>query len=93
MPEDIIKFGRVRFKVKEVISPAYRKLALRTHKKQKRFMKDFGNSMENGTVKIHKKRSSGEGLTYTDPYINVDPYLNEAAANFNPVNDAHGFLT
>jgi hypothetical protein len=50
--------------------------------------------VDNGTVKIQNKKSSEDGFTYTDPYINVDPFQSEgAAANFNPVNEAHQFLT
>jgi hypothetical protein len=36
-PEDLIKLGRVRFKVREIQSPAYKRLAMRMQNKQKKF--------------------------------------------------------
>jgi hypothetical protein len=38
LPDDLIKLGRVRFKIRDVQSPAYKKLQLRTQNKQKKFL-------------------------------------------------------
>lgn len=37
MPNDLIKLGRVRFKVREVMSPPYERMAKRIEKKKARF--------------------------------------------------------
>lgn len=37
MPEDLIKLGRVRFKVRDIQSIAYKRLQIRKDLKQKRF--------------------------------------------------------
>lgn len=58
MPDDIIKFGRVRFKVKEIISPAYRKIASRTEKKQSRFLKDRKDLMVSKSGMVKMKQSN-----------------------------------
>jgi hypothetical protein len=39
MPNDIIKLGRVRFKVREIVSPAYMKKQVKALKKLKIIMK------------------------------------------------------
>eukprot|EP00347_Sterkiella_histriomuscorum_P023422 403334699 len=65
-PDDIIKLGRIRFKVREIQSPAYRKMLARQKAKSKKFNQVNNLTRNSGSVRIMKKKSNE--VTETDNY-------------------------
>jgi hypothetical protein len=62
LPEDLLKLGRVRFKVREIQSPAYKKMQMRHQVKSKKFF----NIRTSGRTAPTKKNENE--VTETDNY-------------------------
>lgn len=61
LPDDLIKLGRVRFKIREVQSPGYRKMQLRHNAKNKKYM-----TMNTRQSSRLPKRKNENEVTETD---------------------------
>jgi hypothetical protein len=67
MPDDIIKLGRIRFKVREIRSPAYLKMQMRKNIKSKKFTSINGLTRNSNSVRISRRKNSNE-ITETDNF-------------------------